>query len=122
MAFDNLSSVLPFAREGKPRILGVTSLERSPVAPEIPAIAETLPGFESLSWHGFFAPAKVPPAMVQRLHDEAVAALRTPVVADRLKDLGITPVGSTPDAFRAFVASESARWGEVARRAQIRLD
>ena len=122
MAFDNLSSVLPFAREGKLRILGVTSLQRNPAAPEIPTIAETVPGFESLSWHGLFAPAKVPPAIIARLHDEAVAALAAPAVAQRFQDLGITPVGNTPEEFRAFVASETARWGEVARRADIRLD
>ena len=122
MAFDNLSSVLPFAREGKLRILGVTSLQRSPAAPEIPAIAETIPGFESLSWHGFFAPAATPPAIIDRLHREAVAALASPAVAERLEALGITPVGSSPAEFRAFIAAETVRWGEVARRAQIRLD
>ncbi|MDO9709743.1 Bug family tripartite tricarboxylate transporter substrate binding protein [Paracraurococcus lichenis] len=122
MAFDNLSSVLPFAREGKFRILGVTSLQRSPAAPEIPTVAESVPGFESLSWHGFFAPAKVPPAIIARLHDEAVAALQNPAVAQRFRELGITPVGNTPEEFRAFVAGETARWGEVARRANISLD
>ena len=122
MTFDNLSSVLPFARDGKLRILGVGSLQRSPAAPEIPAIAESVPGFESLSWHGFFAPAKVPPAIVARLHDEAVAALKSPMVAQRFQELGITPVGNTQAEFGAFVAAESARWGEVARRANIRLD
>ncbi|TCZ62948.1 Bug family tripartite tricarboxylate transporter substrate binding protein [Roseicella aquatilis] len=122
LAFDNLSSVLPFAREGKLRLLAVTSRERSPAAPEIPAVAEAVPGFESLSWHGFFAPAKVPPAIIARLHAEAVAALKSPTVAQRFQELGITPVGNTPEQFGAFVASESARWGEVARRAHIQLD
>jgi tripartite-type tricarboxylate transporter receptor subunit TctC len=122
MAFDNLSSVLPFAREGKLRILGVTGLERSAAAPEIPTVADTVPGFESLSWHGFFAPAATPPAIIARLHREAVAALAAPAVAARFQELGITPVGNTPEAFRAFVASETARWGEVARRAQIRIE
>ncbi|TDH61813.1 tripartite tricarboxylate transporter substrate binding protein [Dankookia rubra] len=122
MTFDNLSSVLPFARDGKLRILGVGSLQRSPAAPEIPAVADSVPGFESLSWHGFFAPAKVPPAIVARLHDEAVAALKSPMVAQRFQELGITPVGNTQAEFGAFVAAESARWGEVARRAHIRLD
>jgi tripartite-type tricarboxylate transporter receptor subunit TctC len=122
MTFDNLSSVLPFARDGKLRILGVGSLQRSPAAPEIPAIVESVPGFESLSWHGFFAPAKVPPAIVARLHDEAVAALKSPMVSQRFQELGITPVGNTQAEFGAFVAAESARWGEVARRANIRLD
>ena len=122
VAFDNLSSVLPFAREGKLRILGVTSLQRSPAAPEIPAVAETVAGFESLSWHGLFAPSRVPPEVVNRLQREAAAALATPIVSTRFQELGITPVGSTPDDFRGFVASETQRWGEVARRAQIRLD
>jgi tripartite-type tricarboxylate transporter receptor subunit TctC len=122
MAFDNLSSVLPFAREGKFRLLGVTSLQRSPAAPELPAVAETVPGFESLSWHGFFAPAKVPAPIIARLHKEAVAALASPVVAQRFQELGITPVGNSPEAFRAFVTSETARWGAVARQANIRLD
>jgi tripartite-type tricarboxylate transporter receptor subunit TctC len=117
MAFDNLSSVLPFARDGKLRIVGVTSLQRSPAAPEIPTIAETLPGFESLSCNGYFAPAKTPPAIVARLHGEAVAALRLPSVSGRLQELG-----NTPEQFDAFVAADSARWGEVARRAQIRPD
>jgi tripartite-type tricarboxylate transporter receptor subunit TctC len=122
VAFDNLSSVLPFAREGKLRILGVTSLTRTPAAPEIPAVAETVPGFESLSWHGLFTQSRVPPEIVARLHQEAVAAVRTATVSDRFRDLGITPVGSAPDEFRTFIASETRRWGEVARRANIQLD
>ena len=122
MAFDNFSSVWPFAREGKLRILGVTSRERLPNQPEIPTIAETVPGFESLSWHGFFTQAAVPAPIVQRLNQEAVAALRNPVVSGRFNDLGITPVGNTPEEFRAFVAAETERWGRVARDARISLD
>lgn len=122
MAFDNLSSVLPLAREGKLRILGVTSLSRSPAAPELPAVAETLPGFESLSWHGLFAPARTPPAIIERLHREAVAGLAAPGVAARLAELGITAMGNTPEQFAGFVASETERWGAVARAADIRLD
>jgi tripartite-type tricarboxylate transporter receptor subunit TctC len=122
VAFDNLSSVLPFARDGRLRILGVTGLQRAAAAPEIPTVAETVPGFESLSWHGFFAQSRVAAEIVARLHREAAAALATPAVGGRFRELGITPVGSDPATFRAFVASETQRWGEVARRAQIRLD
>jgi tripartite-type tricarboxylate transporter receptor subunit TctC len=122
MAFDNFSSVWPFAREQKLRILGVTSLQRSPTAPDLPAVAETVPGFESLSWHGLFAPSATPREVVLRLHREAVAALALPSVSGRFADLGITPVGSSPDDFRSFVASETQRWGEVARRARIQID
>jgi tripartite-type tricarboxylate transporter receptor subunit TctC len=122
MAFDNFSSAWPFARDQKIRILGVTSLERSPSAPDIPAVAETLPGFESLSWHGLFAPAATPPDIVARLNKEAVAALANPTVAARFKELGITPVGNSPEAFRSFIASETQRWGKVAKDAQIRIE
>lgn len=122
MAFDNLSSVLPLAQEGKLRVLAVTSTTRNPAAPDIPALAETLPGFESVSWHGLFAPAAVPAPIIARLHQSAVAALATPAVRDRFAALGITPVGSTPADFTRFIAAETARWGGVARAANIRLD
>jgi tripartite-type tricarboxylate transporter receptor subunit TctC len=122
LAFDNFSSAWPFARDNKIRILGVGSLQRNPAAPDVPTVAETVPGFESLSWHGFFAPAGTPPAIVERLNKEAVAALRSETVRARFGDLGITPVGNTPAEFAAFVASETARWGEVARNANIRVE
>ncbi|MDB5370989.1 MAG: transporter [Roseomonas sp.] len=122
LAFDNFSSAWPFAREGKIRVLGVTSLTRSPTAPDIPAIAETLPGFESLSWHGLFAPAGTPPEIVARLNKEAAAAVRSPTITARFQELGITPVGNTPEEFRTFIASETQRWGNVARKADIRVE
>jgi tripartite-type tricarboxylate transporter receptor subunit TctC len=122
LAFDNFSSAWPFAKESKIRILGVTSATRSQAAPEIPTIAETVPGFESLSWHGFFAPAGTPPEIVARLNKEAVAALRSDTVAARFRELGITPVGSSPEEFRTFMASETKRWGDVARKANIQVD
>lgn len=122
MSFDNLSSVLPLAREGRIRLIGVGSKERIAAAPDVPAIAEALPGFESLSWHGLFAPANTPPAIVARLHAEAVAALREPALAARLTELGFTLVGSSPDEFRAFIAAETQRWGDVARRANLRVE
>ncbi len=122
MALDNLSSVIPFARDGKARLLGVGSKERSPAAPDVPAIAEVLPGFESMSWHALFAPAATPPAIVARLHAEAIAALKTPTVAAKLNEFGVTVVGSSPDEFRAFIAAETQRWAEVARRGNIRIE
>jgi tripartite-type tricarboxylate transporter receptor subunit TctC len=122
LAFDNFSSAWPFARENKIRVLGVGSLQRSPTAPDVPTIAETVPGFESLSWHGFFAPAATPPEVVARLNQAAVEALRSETVRARFGELGITPVGNTSAEFRAFVASETQRWGEVARKADIRVE
>jgi tripartite-type tricarboxylate transporter receptor subunit TctC len=122
LAFDNFSSAWPFAKEGKIRVLGVTSATRSAAAPDIPAIAETVPGFESLSWHGFFAPAGTPPEIVARLNKEAVAALKSETVSARFRELGITPIGNSPEEFRAFIASETKRWGDVARSAKIQVE
>ncbi|WP_426957127.1 Bug family tripartite tricarboxylate transporter substrate binding protein [Muricoccus radiodurans] len=122
MSFDNFSSAWPHAREGRMRALGVGSRERSPSAPDVPAVAETLPGFESLSWHGVFAPAAVPAPVRERLVREARAALASPDVLARFNDVGITPGTLFGEEFRGFVASETQRWGEVARRANIRAE
>ncbi|WP_338662498.1 tripartite tricarboxylate transporter substrate binding protein [Pararoseomonas sp. SCSIO 73927] len=122
MAFDNFSSGWPHAREGRIRALGVGSLQRVPQAPNVPTIAESLPGFESVSWHGVFAPAATPPAVVARLNQEALAALGSPDVRARYEELGITAGTFSPDAFREFVAAETKRWGDVARRAEIRVE
>ncbi len=122
MSFDNLSSVLPLARDGRVRLIGIGSAQRIAATPDVPAIAEALPGFESLSWHGLFAPANTPPAIVARLHAEAVAALREPALAARLRELGFELVGNSPDEFRTFIAAETQRWGAVARRANLRVE
>lgn len=122
MAFDNFSSGWPHAKEGRVRPLGVGSLQRVPQAPDVPTIAETLPGFESVSWHGLFAPAAVPRPVVERLNREALAALGTPEVRARFDELGITPGTMAPDAFGSFVAEQTQRWGEVARRAKISVE
>ncbi|WP_458097034.1 Bug family tripartite tricarboxylate transporter substrate binding protein [Roseomonas sp. WA12] len=122
MAFDNFSSGWPHAREGRVRAIGVGSLQRIPQAPDVPTLAESLPGFESVSWHGLFAPAATPRPVVERLNREALAALATPEVRARYEELGITAGTFTPDQFRDFVADQTRRWGEVARRANIRVE
>ena len=119
---DNFSSAWPVAQDGRIRALGVGSLERNPAAPDLPAIAEILPGFESVSWTGFFAPAGVPRPIIDRLNKEAVAALKEPEVLARFRDLGLQPGGNSPEEFHAFVAAETKRWGEVARRANIKAE
>ena len=122
MSFDNFSSVWPHAREGRMRALAVGSATRWPTAPDLPTVAEILPGFESLSWHGLFAPATTPPANLARLIRETEATLRAPEVTARFADVGIAPGTISGDAFRAFVATETGRWGDVARRANIRAE
>ncbi|PZW37733.1 tripartite-type tricarboxylate transporter receptor subunit TctC [Humitalea rosea] len=122
MAFDNISSGLPHVRDGRMKLLGVASPERVDIAPEAPTIAETLPGFESLTWGALFAPAGTPAAVIARLNRETNAALTSPEVAARFAQLGITTRAQTPEDVGAFVAAETRRWGEVAQRAGIRAE
>jgi tripartite-type tricarboxylate transporter receptor subunit TctC len=120
MILDNFSSAWPMAQDGRIRPLGVGSLERSPAAPDLPAIAEVLPGFESVSWTGLFAPVGVPRPIVDRLNKEARTALADSEVLARFRDLGLQVAGNSPEEFHAFVAAETKRWGDVARRANIK--
>jgi tripartite-type tricarboxylate transporter receptor subunit TctC len=120
MILDNFSSAWPVAQDGRIRALGVGSLERNPAAPDLPAIAEILPGFESVSWTGLFAPVGVARPVVDRLNKEARTALTDPDVLARFRELGLQAAGNSPEEFHAFVAAETKRWGDVARRANIK--
>ena len=122
MAFDNLSSGLPHVRAGRLRLLGVAAPERAAIAPEAPTLAEALPGFESLTWGILFAPAGTPAPIVQRLNQAVAAALATPDVAARYRQLGITTRPLSPEGVADLVAAETRRWGDVARRANIRAE
>jgi tripartite-type tricarboxylate transporter receptor subunit TctC len=116
MMFDNMPSSLPLVKEGKLRALGVTSLTRSPAAPEIPTIAEQgLPGFEAVSWFALFAPAGTPRPVVDRLQGEVKKILLAPDIAKRLTELGLDPVASTPDELAAWQRSEIAKWAKVVK-------
>ena len=122
MSFDNFSSAWPHVRDGRLKAIGVGSRERMKVAPDVPAVAETLPGFESLSWHGLFAPAGTPPAIVEKLNREALASVRSPEVMARYEELGISSSSFTPAEFKDFVAAETKRWGDVARAANVKVE
>ena len=111
---------MPQIRAGRLRPLGITSLARSPVAPEIPTIAESgLPGFESVQWYGMLAPAKTPKEIVTRLHAEATHVLQQPEIKQRFAGDGADPVGNTPEEFARFIQSELVKWAKVARGAGI---
>lgn len=106
---------------GRLRPLGISSRKRSAVAPDIPTLEELGVGdFEALQWHGFFAPAKTPDAVVAELHKSISAALRSAEVKKRLASQGAEIVGSSPQAFAAYFAAEIAKWGDVAQRAKMR--
>ena len=100
---------------GKVRVLGVTYLKSTPLAPGVPPVAETIPGFELLGWYGVEAPLKTPANLISRINADLVKALRTPELQERLFAVGADAVGGTPDEFGVFLRQESARWGKLLR-------
>ncbi len=118
MATAVLSAMGP-VRAGKLRALAVTSARRVSVAPDLPAVAEALPGYESVNWFGLLAPASAPQEIIARLHRESVAVLRAPSIRERLAADGSEAVGSTPEEFVAFIKAETVKWAAVAKAAGI---
>ncbi len=109
-----MSSVMPHIKAGRLRPLAVTGTERSPAVPELPTIAESgFPKFEATAWYGVLAPAGTPPAIVARLHDAIVRALKLPDVKERLEYVGFEIVGGTPEAFGAYIKAEIIKWAPV---------
>jgi tripartite-type tricarboxylate transporter receptor subunit TctC len=100
--------------------IGVTSLKRSPMAPEVPAIAETIPGFEILGWHGLLAPLKTPGAIIDRVNTEATRIMLSADMRERLAALGVEPAPGTPAEFGARLVAEAAKWTAVMKGANIR--
>jgi tripartite-type tricarboxylate transporter receptor subunit TctC len=115
LMFAAVGNVQQHIRAGKLKALGVTSTSRLPALPEVPTIAETLPGYESSAWFGLFGPARMPADLTQRLSDAARAAVQSSDVRKRIEHEGATPVGNSPEAFAKFVESEIQRWGVVVR-------
>ena len=100
----------------------MTSQERSPVAPTVPTIAESgYPGFEAMAWHGILAPAKTPPAIVEKLNEEIVKALKDPETKELLSKQAMQTVGSTPEEFAAFIKQDIAIWKDVAAQAKVEV-
>jgi tripartite-type tricarboxylate transporter receptor subunit TctC len=119
----NVISALPHVRGGRLRALGVTGGKRTAVAPEIPTIAESgLPGYEVVQWYAVFVPAGTPREVINRLNSAVVAAVQDPKVRERIVADGGDPVGGTPDELGAILRADHARWGEVVRKAGIRVD
>ena len=118
--FGDSTSTLPMINQGKVRALGVTTLKRSPAAPDVPAIAETVPGFESASWQMLVAPGATPPEVVALLNREVHTIFSDPAVIKELHRRGVGPmVTGPPDEVTAFVKNEIVRWGEVVQRAGL---
>lgn len=117
---DNPPTVLPHIRAGKLRPLAVAARQRLDLLPDVPTAAEAgVKNFEASSWFGIVAPAGTPADIIERLHREVVAALRKPMVADRIASSGARPVGNSPAEFAAQIRAERAMWGETIRGANI---
>ena len=117
--FDNLATAAPNIKAGKLKALAVTTAQRSSALPDIPAMAETLKGFEVDTWWGLVAPANTPPAVVARLHQAFGAALNAPETKTRFGLMMAEPVSSTPEQFAALIKAEAPRWAKVVRDAKI---
>jgi tripartite-type tricarboxylate transporter receptor subunit TctC len=122
VTFDNMPSIIGHVKSGSLRALAVTTKERVPIVPDIPTIAETVPGFEVSSWFGFFVPVRTPPEIIAKLNADTNAALAHPSVKSRFDDLGATPMGTTPDQLAAFLKSEIEKWGPVIKEARIKVE
>jgi tripartite-type tricarboxylate transporter receptor subunit TctC len=120
--FDNLGVSLPLVKSGQLRLLAVGTEQRMMALPDVPTIAETLPGFASSAWFAVVAPPKTPRAVVEKISADIAEAIRSPDVAKRLGELSAVPVGSTPEASARFMREEVERWGGVVKAAGVRLD
>lgn len=122
MMFDNLASAWPYVRQGQLRALGVTGPQRDALAPGVPAIAESLPGYDATSWAGLLAPAKTPPAIVAKISAAVQRAIKSPDVVEKFKAQGATPVGNTPEAFTKYLRSDIDKWRTVVEKAGVKID
>jgi tripartite-type tricarboxylate transporter receptor subunit TctC len=120
--FDTAITALPNMRSGKLVGLGVASLERSPLAPDMPPVADAIPGFEADSWNGLMVKAGTPKAIVDRLQTEVAALVRDPEVVKKFATLGAVPVGNTAAEFAAFLREETDRYTRLVKAANIKVE
>jgi tripartite-type tricarboxylate transporter receptor subunit TctC len=121
--FSTIAAGSPLITAGKLRALAVSAPRRAERLPNVPTVAETVvPGFEAYEWNGMFVPAGTPAAVVDKLQKAVAEVLREDEVKQRFSDVGAQPIGSTPADFAAFLKKEDAKWSEVVRKGQIKLD
>ncbi|MDD2545579.1 MAG: tripartite tricarboxylate transporter substrate binding protein [Burkholderiaceae bacterium] len=121
--FGTVAATYPHVAGGKLRALAVSAPERSRRLPDVPTVAElAIPGYEAYEWNGLFLPANTPAPVAAKLRQAVQDALKEDEVKQRLADLGAQPIGSTPAEFATFLQKEDAKWGEVVRKGQIKLD
>jgi tripartite-type tricarboxylate transporter receptor subunit TctC len=121
LAFDNITLAWPQAKAGTMRALAVTSTQPSAVAPDVPTVAATLPGFDATSWHGLFVPARTPRPIVDTLAAEVKRIFESPEQQKSLLEVGAVPSPMTPEQFGEFIASERRKWQEVVQAAGVEV-
>jgi len=119
LTFATTASVTLYVRSGRLRALATTGARRSPAFPNLPTVAETVPGYEAGLWYAFAGPAGIPQDIVQRLNNEIVAALKSPDIREKLSNVGLEPQPSTPDGLARTVVSDVKRWAKVIERAGV---
>ena len=122
LAFDNITLAWPQVKAGRLRALAVSSTERSAIAPDVPTVAETIPGFDATSWHGVFAPAGTPKPIVDKMAAEMKRILELPDVKEKLFEIGAVASPMTPEEFAKFIDGERAKWADVVKASGAKLD
>ncbi len=122
LAIDSMTTTWPHAQSGAVRAIGVTTPQRSPTAPDVPTIGETLTGYEATAWQGLFAPAGTPRPIVDKIAAEVKRIWLLPEVVTVLKNVGAEPAPSSPDEFADYTRAERARWGEVVKAAGVQIE
>ena len=122
LAFGTAVAFLPYVQKGALNSLAVTNARPSPVAPNLPTVAATLPGFEALQWFGLLMPAGTPADIVAKLNAEVVKILKLPEVRERLQAMGIEIAGNSPEQFAAFMRSETTKWGRIVKDSGAKID
>jgi tripartite-type tricarboxylate transporter receptor subunit TctC len=117
-----MPQAIAFIKDGRLRALGVTTLNRSGALPDVPAIAEVVPGYEAVGWHGLCAPKGTPDEVIEKLNAALAAAIADPAIKLRFDDLGVAPMRTTPAEFGKFLADETEKWAKVVRFANIRME
>ena len=122
MTLSDMVPFVPHIAAGKLRPLAQTTLKRSRLLPDLPAVAETVPGYDATSWYGFMVPANTPAPIIGRLHAELSKILQSDDVKQRFSQLAVDPVVNTPEEFRTFIEAETAKWADVVKRSGAKVD
>ena len=123
LMFNSIAPIVPHIKSGRVRVLGMASLQRSPQLPDLPTISESgVPGFEAVNWFGLFAPAKTPPAIINRVNGALVKTVKSPELQAQFIALGADPVGSSVEEFTAFVKRDMEKYEKVVRLSGARVD